>query len=145
MSIKLAALLFVAFASGALAQQPTWSPATPEIVVSYMKTDVSVVSNLAKTTVEIHFKNQGWRQGEGELTLPLPQGVSVSRYALDINGHFREAVPVPKDKGTQVFEALETIRVDPGLIQKTEEGNSFKTRVFPIFGGGVRKILIGFE
>lgn len=69
----------------------------------------------------------------------------MDHYALDINGVFRDAVPVDKNKGTQVFEALETVRVDPGILQKTEEGNSFKTRVFPIPAGGSRKILIGYQ
>jgi hypothetical protein len=103
MRAYLAAWVLIALSTVVLAQQPMWSPGAPEIVVCNIKTDVNIVSNLAKTTVEIHFKNQGSRQGEGELTLPLPQGVSVSRYALDINGDFREAVPIPKDKGTQVF------------------------------------------
>jgi hypothetical protein len=48
-----------------MGQNPFWSPGAPEITICYMKTDVSIVSNLAKTTVEIHFKNQGGRQGEG--------------------------------------------------------------------------------
>ena len=69
----------------------------------------------------------------------------MSRYALDINGVFREAVPVDKNKGTQVFEALETTRIDPGILQKTEEGNSFKTRIFPVPPRGERKIIIGYQ
>jgi hypothetical protein len=129
----------------ALAQTIVWQPNAPDISISYMKTNIDIASNLASTLVEIHFYNNGSRQGEGELVFPLPQGVSVSRYALDINGEFREAVPVPKDKGTQVFEALQNVRVDPGLLQKTDDGNSFKTRVFPIPGGGTRKVLIGYQ
>ena len=72
--------------------------------------------------------------------------MSVSHYALDINGAFREAVPVDKNKGTEAFEAIETVMIDPSILTKSEQGNSFKTRIFPIFpNGGIRKILIGYQ
>lgn len=48
-----------------MAQRPIWNPGTPDITISLMKTDVNIVSNLAKTTVEIHFSNPSSRQGEG--------------------------------------------------------------------------------
>lgn len=136
-------LLFLAVLT--VAQRPVWRAGVPEIVISSMATTVTISGNIAQSLVEIHFSNPSSRQGEGNLTFPLPDGVSVNRYALDINGLFREAVPVPKDKGTQVFEALETIRVDPGLLQKAADSNSFQTRVFPIPAGGSRKILIGYQ
>jgi Ca-activated chloride channel family protein len=56
----------------------------------------------------------------------------------------REAVPVPKVKARQVLEALEQRNVDPGVVEKVE-GNSFRTRVYPVAVGGVRKIVIGYD
>ena len=60
--------------------------------------NVKVVGNIAYTTAEMHFFNSGSRQVEAELIFPLPENVSVSRYAIDINGKMREAVPVNKNK-----------------------------------------------
>ncbi|MCX8483171.1 MAG: VIT domain-containing protein, partial [Crocinitomicaceae bacterium] len=82
--------------------------------MSQLKVNVKVVGNIAYTTTEMHFFNGTNRQMEAELLFPLPEGVSVSRYAIDINGKMREAVPVDKNKGKQVFEAVEHRRVDPG-------------------------------
>lgn len=107
--------------------------------------NVKIIGNLAYTTAEMHFINKSSRQREAELLFPLPEGVSVSRYAIDISGRMRDAVPVDKSKGKQVFEAIEHRRVDPGLLEKVE-GNNFKTRIFPIMPGGAERIvIIGYE
>lgn len=106
--------------------------------------NVKVVGNIAYTTAEMHFFNSGTRQMEAELIFPLPENVSVSRYAIDINGKMREAVPVNKNKGKQVFEAIEHRRVDPGLLEKVD-GNNFRTRVYPLMPNGERTVIIGYE
>jgi hypothetical protein len=106
--------------------------------------NVKVVGNIAYTTAEMHFFNSGNRQMEAELIFPLPENVSVSRYAIDINGKMREAVPVNKNKGKQVFEAIEHRRVDPGLLEKVD-GNNFRTRIYPLMPNGERIVLIGYE
>jgi len=112
--------------------------------LSQLKVNVKVVGNIAYTTTEMHFFNGTNRQMEAELLFPLPEGVSVSRYAIDINGKMREAVPVNKNKGKQVFEAIEHRRVDPGLLEKVE-GNNFRTRIYPLPPNGKRIVIIGYE
>jgi hypothetical protein len=115
-----------------------------QVKMSQLLVNVKIVGNIAYTTAEMHFFNKSTRQMEAELLFPLPEGVSVSRYAIDINGKMREAVPVNKNKGKQVFEAVEHRRVDPGLLEKVE-GNNFKTRIYPILPNGERIVLIGYE
>lgn len=106
--------------------------------------DVKIVGNIAYTTAEMHFFNSSNRQMEAELIFPLPENVSVSRYAIDINGKMRDAVPVNKSKGKQVFEAIEHRRVDPGLLEKVD-GNNFRTRVYPLMPNNKRIVIIGYE
>jgi tetratricopeptide (TPR) repeat protein len=109
-----------------------------------LKIDIQVIGNIATTTMQMTFSNPNNRLLEGELVFPLPEGASVSRYGLDINGSIREAVPVEKEKGARVFEAIERKRADPGLLEKVE-GNQFRTRIYPIPAGGNRVVLIGYE
>ena len=97
-----------------------------QVKMSQLLVHVKVIGNIAYTTAEMHFTNTSNRQMEAELLFPLPEGVSVSRYAIDINNKMREAVPVNKNKGKQVFEAIIHRRVDPGLLERVE-GNNFKT------------------
>ncbi|MET6995942.1 VIT domain-containing protein [Chitinophaga defluvii] len=106
--------------------------------------DVQVTGTIATTVMTMTFHNASHRVLEGELTFPLPEGASVSRYALDINGRLREAVPVEKAKATEVFESIERRRVDPGMLEKVE-GNNFRTRIYPLPAGGNRTILVAYE
>lgn len=115
-----------------------------KVRMSQLLVNVKVVGNIAYTTAEMHFFNSSNRQMEAELIFPLPEGVSVSRYAIDINGKMREAVPVNKNKGKQVFEAIEHRRVDPGLLEKVD-GNNFRTRIYPLLPNGERIVIIGYE
>jgi tetratricopeptide (TPR) repeat protein len=115
-----------------------------KVRMSQLIVNVKVVGNIAYTTTEMHFFNSGNRQMEAELIFPLPENVSVSRYAIDINGKIREAVPVNKNKGKQVFEAIEHRRVDPGLLEKVD-GNNFRTRIYPLMPNGERIVIIGYE
>ncbi len=109
-----------------------------------LKIDVKVCGTVARTTWEMTFKNTTTRILEGNLNFPLKEGLSVSRYALDINGKLREAVPVERSKGTEVFEAIERRRVDPGLLEKLD-GNTFRTRIYPINPNSTRTVVIGYE
>ncbi len=106
--------------------------------------DVQITGNIATTVMTMTFYNSSNRILEGELTFPMPEGVSISRYALDINGKMREAVPVEKAKATEVFESIERRRVDPGLLEKVE-GNNFCTRIYPLPANGSRTIIVGYE
>ncbi|MDR1811525.1 MAG: hypothetical protein LBQ87_01735, partial [Candidatus Fibromonas sp.] len=115
-----------------------------DVYLQSLDIQVEVTGNIASTRYTMVFKNRTNRILEGELTFPLPDERSVTHYALDINGKMREAVPVEKAKGTQVFEEIEQRRVDPGLLERVE-GNNFRTRIYPIPAGGTRTISIGYE
>jgi hypothetical protein len=129
------------------AQQPQLKVAgsdSASVVLSKMKVEVKVIGNYSITTMEMTFCNNTSRVLEGELTFPMPDGVSISRYAIDINGKMREAVPVEKEKGQVVFENIIRRNVDPGLLEKVE-GNNFRTRIYPIPAKGCRTVLIGYD
>ncbi|WP_081930923.1 VIT domain-containing protein [Lysobacter antibioticus] len=109
------------------------------IVLESARVDGEIVGGLARTSVELVFRNPNRRVLEGQLQFPLRDGQQVAGFALDIDGKLRAAVPVPKDKGRQVFEAIERRGVDPALLEKTA-GNQFKLRVYPIPAQGTRRV-----
>ena len=115
-----------------------------EVYLQSLDIQVEVTGNIATTKYTMVFKNRTGKILEGELLFPLPDGITVSHYALDINGKMREAVPVEKAKATQVFEEIVQRRVDPGLLERVE-GNNFRTRVYPIPANGTRTVSIGYE
>jgi len=108
-----------------------------------VETLVRIVGLLAETKTTMTFHNQNARQLAGDLTFPLPEGATVSGYALDINGTMVDGVVVDKKKGREVFEQEIRKGVDPGLVEWVK-GNNFKTRVFPIPANGSRTITVKY-
>ncbi|XFC38897.1 VIT domain-containing protein [Stenotrophomonas indicatrix] len=98
-----------------------------------------VQAGIAQTRITLEFHNPNQRVLEGELQFPLGEGQQITGFALDINGELREAVPVPKDRGRQVFEQIARRGVDPGLLEQTA-GNQFRLRVYPLPAGGSRRV-----
>lgn len=148
-TITLAMLLLFVVAGWAQFRAPTIRVTRIEkdeqpIRITDVKIDVKVVGTLAVTTVDMTFLNPNNRVLEGELEFPLADGQSISRFALDIDGKMREGVVVEKAKGQEVFESIVRKGVDPGLLEKTE-GNNFRTRIYPLFANGTRRVIIGYE
>ncbi len=114
------------------------------IVLQKLRISAEITGSVALTTVEMVFYNPNRRQLEGELQFPLLDGQQIVGFALDVNGKLRDAVPVEKSRGQQVFEDITRQRVDPGLLQVTQ-GNNFKLRVYPIFAQRTRTVAIRYS
>jgi len=108
-----------------------------------IRTDVRIYGHLAETRTTMTFANPHDRQLAGDLYFPLPEGATISGYALDIEGVMVDGVIVEKQKGRQVFEKIVRQGVDPGLVEWVK-GNNFKTRVFPIPAHGSRTIMVKY-
>ena len=108
-----------------------------------LETEVRIHGSLAETTTTMTFFNPLSRAMEGDLYFPLPEGATVSGYALDVQGKMVDGVAVEKHKGRQVFEEVVRRGVDPGLVEWTK-GNNFHTRVFPIPARGTRTVRVQY-
>ena len=104
-----------------------------------LQTEVRIFGSVAETTTTMTFANPSARPMEGDLYFPLPEGATISGYALDINGTMVDGVAVEKHEARRVFEEVVRHGIDPGLVQWTQ-GNNFQTRVFPIPAHGSRTV-----
>lgn len=152
---SLLALTLAAAAMAALGQAtpPVKPPMPPDIVLprfvvpnasqplalQRVSVQAQLAGSQAQTDIEIVVHNPNPRVLEATLEFPLAEGQSVAGFALDINGELVSAVPVPKDKGRQVFDDVTRQRVDPALLERTA-GNSFKLRIYPLPAGGERRV-----
>lgn len=100
---------------------------------------VEVGAGVARTTIDLTLRNPTGRVLEGNLQFPLAPGQQIVGFALDIDGAMRDAVPVPKDRGREVFETIVREGVDPGLLEQTA-GDAFRLRVYPFAPGGTRQV-----
>lgn len=100
---------------------------------------VETGAGVARTTIDMTFRNPASRVREGNLQFPLAPGQQIVGFALDIDGALRDAVPVPKDRGREVFETIVREGVDPGLLEHAA-GDTFRLRVYPFAPGGTRRV-----
>lgn len=101
----------------------------------------TVAAGQAHTEIEMRLFNPNPRTLEGELQFPLLEGQVVTGFALDVNGKLREAVPVPKARGQEIFEDIRRRGVDPGLLEATA-GDQYKLRIYPFFAHSERRIAL---
>ncbi len=102
-----------------------------------------IVGPLAETAMTLTFYNPNPRRAEGDLYFPLPEGSTVSGYALDVEGRMIDGVVVGKHEARQVFETEVRRGIDPGLVEWTR-GRNFKTRIFPIPARGTRTVRVAY-
>lgn len=111
--------------------------------LSAVKTEIRILGYLAETKMTMTFFNPNHRVLAGDLYFPLPEGATVSGYALDVAGAMVDGVVVEKQKGREVYEKIVRQGIDPGLVEWVK-GNNFKTRVFPILPRGSRTVMVRY-
>ncbi len=116
---------------------------TMPIQVERVSTSVRILGSIAETRISMTFFNPHERALSGDLYFPLPEGATVSGYALDIKGVMVDGVAVTKQKARQTFEKEVRKGIDPGIVEWTR-GNTFKTRVFPLPAKGTRTIMVSY-
>ena len=107
--------------------------------------DVAVrfLGDIAETVLDLSFRNDGERAVEGEFVLPLPEGATVSAYALDVNGKMRDGVAVEKQRARTAYESVKRRMIDPGIVER-EAGNIYRTQVYPVPAKGTKRLRISY-
>ena len=107
------------------------------------ETSVRVTGFVCQTEITMTFYNPNRIQLAGDLVFPLPEGVTVSGYALDIEGAMVDAVAVTKEKARVTLEKEMRRGADPSIVER-QRGNQFKTRLFPLPVQGTRTVKIQY-
>ncbi|GAB1596976.1 VIT domain-containing protein [Lysobacter claricitrinus] len=145
--IAVLACAFAALPCTALAQRditaPLISTADADAPVRLERASIAVehAGGTVRTTLDMTFRNPSARTLEGNLDFPLQPGQQVVAFALDIDGHMRAAVPIEKQRGRQVLEAIERRGADPGLLEQSQ-GEHFRLRIYPFAPHGTRSVRV---
>ncbi len=115
-----------------------------KVEIASMKTNITIIGNMATTTITYALFNPTNRVMDGSFEFALTDAQSITGFALDINGTLREGVVVDKEKGRVAYENTIARKVDPGLLEITN-GNNFRARIYPMPIKGTRTIQIQFE
>ena len=114
------------------------------VALTELHVSVEISGALAITTWQLVFENPNHRPVAGQLEFPLLAGQTIVRFAMDVDGALREAVPVPKDKGRQVFEDVVRRQVDPALLERSV-GDSYRARIYPLVHGQPKRVVLAYQ
>jgi tetratricopeptide (TPR) repeat protein len=99
---------------------------------------------LAFTELHLVFRNPEPRVREGRFRITLPEGATVSRFAMLIGSTWQEGEVVELQAARRAYEDFLHRRQDPALLE-TEAGNEFSARVFPIPAGATKELVISYS
>lgn len=116
----------------------------PPVTLKGHKVEATVRDQVAEVTVEQVFHNHSGRQLEGTYIFPLPEGASVSRFAMTMGGKMVEGEIIEADKARRIYQSIVSRRRDPGLLEYMGRG-LFRARVFPIMPKSDLTIRLTFQ
>jgi hypothetical protein len=98
---------------------------------------------LAFTELRLAFVNPQPRALEGTFKIALPQGASISRFAMRIGEQWQEGEVVERQRARIAYEDFLHRKRDPALLEQSA-GNEFGARVFPIPANATKEILVSY-
>jgi hypothetical protein len=108
-----------------------------------LRAEAAVEDPLALTELHLTFENPEDRILEGTFRITLPQGASLSRFAMKVNGSWQEGEVVEKQAARQAYEDFLHRKQDPALMEQGA-GNEFSARVFPIPARGTKDLIVTY-
>jgi hypothetical protein len=99
---------------------------------------------LAFTEIHLVFDNPEDRILEGNFSVTLPEGATLSRFAMKIGDSFQEGEIVERQSARAAYEDFLHKRQDPALLEQSA-GNEFTARVFPIPARGRKELILSYS
>lgn len=122
---------------------PTRADVEP-LMIRYHRVRVTVRERAAETRVEQTFRNHTDQVLEGTYVFPVPDGATVSGFAMWVDGRRQEGELLDAGQARRVYEEIVARMRDPGLVEHIG-GNLFRARVFPIQPRSEQRIEIRFS
>lgn len=104
----------------------------------------TVRGHLARTELELTWRNSLDRETGGEFTFPLPADAEVSDVGLWFGEHLRHGVAVERVLARKAYEETIHRGVDPALVE-WRSGREFSYEVYPIPAKGEKKVFLAYD
>jgi Ca-activated chloride channel homolog len=112
--------------------------------IDHHRVSVSINNQIAVTSVDMEFVNEGNALAEGTFVFPLPGGASVDQLTMFINGIAIDAKILPADQARSIYNEIVRQYRDPALLEYIGS-SAIQANVFPIPPGESRKIEIRYS
>lgn len=149
--VLIAVLVFAqpAMADGIVIPDPAPRPDPPPLeeswlTIRYHRVSVSISDQIAVTRVEQEFLNENDWEVEGTYIFPIPDGASISKFVIWVDGQPIEGKILPAEEARQIYEDIVRQRRDPALLEYIGKG-AVQARIYPIPPGGSRIIELEYS
>jgi Ca-activated chloride channel family protein len=149
-SFKLLILVFFAFSAGRLFADGFIIPHPPRpgdavlpLTVKYHHVKVEITSQVAKTSIDQVFINNFDRDIEGTYIFPLPEGASISEFAMWVGDQKIAGEILDAQQARRIYEDIVRRMKDPAILEYIGR-NMFRARVFPIPGRGEKRVQLSY-
>jgi Ca-activated chloride channel family protein len=130
-------------ADGFIIPNPRPGQDIPPLSVKYHHVTVEIVDQVARTSVDQVFINHFGRDIEGTYIFPVPEGASVSDFAMYIGNERVKGEILDSREARRIYEDIVRRMRDPGLLEYMGR-NLFRARVFPIPANGEKRVQISY-
>lgn len=148
-ALTLGLVMVIASAFPVMAQQDTTpsigtaQQSTSPVFIKSHRVSVEITDQIATTTIEQVFVNEGAIQAEGTYVFPLPRGVTISDLKMIIDGVPIQAQILEKDEARAIYDQIVRQMRDPALLEYVGT-DAIQANVFPIPAGGQRTLQIEY-
>ena len=112
--------------------------------IKYHHVEVDIDNQVATTKVDQVFINDNNRDLEGIYIFPIPEGASVSDFAMYVDGKRVSAEVLEKKKAREIYEDIVRRMKDPALLEYMGRG-AFRARVYPVPARGEKRIQLEYS
>lgn len=112
--------------------------------IRYHRVTVSIENQIAVTRVEQEFFNDLDWEVEGTYVFPLPEGATISKFVMWVDGEPLESKILPAEEARQIYEQIVRERRDPALLEYIGR-DAVQARIYPIPPGGSRVIELEYS
>ncbi|MCK9460933.1 MAG: hypothetical protein M0R80_14945 [Proteobacteria bacterium] len=132
-------------ASGRIYGIDRMRPGSPpeELQILSQEVRAVVLDGIAHTTVDQRFFNPAGADLEGWYWFTIPEGASVERFALEVNGVLVDGEMVERKQAAAAYENAIQQAYDPALLEWVD-GRTYRARIFPIPATGERRVVLSY-
>ena len=129
---------------GQLLIEDAQSGARDRLNIARYHVNVVLQPPVALVQIDQSFYNPFNRQEEGTFVFNLPQGASVSRFAMYVTpSTLVEGELIERERAADIYQSIVDKRRDPAILEQIGD-NLFRMRVFPIFAKKTKRILLDY-
>jgi Ca-activated chloride channel family protein len=116
----------------------------PVIQITGVEARVSIVEQVATTTMLVSLRNTSRTRREAEMIVPVPDGAVVRGFTFQGAASEPTAQVLPKAQARRIYDSIVAKMRDPALLEFIGY-NLIRSSVFPIEAGGTQRIQLTYE